>query len=550
MKSTRGHYKRPAERPFSRSERERVTLLFNGATTAHDRLMAAGLQGLGYRVRPLRVPDKAAFRTGREYGNNGQCNPTYFTVGNLINELSRLRDEEGIPTERILSEHAFVTVGTCGPCRFGTYESEYRLALRNAGFEGFRVLVLDQTGASDQGTAGDGLEVNLQLIITLVEAILTGDLLNALFFQIRPYATDPEAVARTREKCLAVCEAALMEGAAPNDAGLAAHALRVLLRVGHGRDIQRILDRTLGNRHLAALRRCREIVASDLEVDYTRPKPLVKITGEFWAQTTEGAGNFHMFDFLEGEGAEVLVEPVATWIDYLLQYQRVALDDRAGLTGGGRLASLRHRLHSARDRAVLTAAARLLARDYRRMREALGGTVHPMADQIEMQRLGHPFYNVRAGGGEGYLEVAKNIYYFNRHLAHMTLSLKPFGCMPSTQSDGAQAAVMSRYPELNYLPVETSGDGATNAYSRVQMALEESRARCRREFDEAVANTGRSLNAIRAYVAAHPTLQDPTRRVPRHPGVTGRAANFVLHVGTLMDREGIPRRETLRAAPR
>ncbi len=60
-----------------------------------------------------------------------------------------------------------------------------------------------------------------------------------------------------------------------------------------------------------------------IEVDRTRVKPVVKITGEFWAQTTEGDGNFHMFDFLEREGAQVLVEPIATWVAYLL-YQAKA----------------------------------------------------------------------------------------------------------------------------------------------------------------------------------------------------------------------------------
>ena len=45
----------------------------------------------------------------------------------------------------------------------------------------------------------------------------------------------------------------------------------------------------------------------------------------------------------------------------------------------------------------------------------------------------------------------------------MVLSLKPFGCMPSTQSDGAQSAVVSNYKEMIYLPVETSGEGEINA---------------------------------------------------------------------------------------
>ena len=60
-----------------------------------------------------------------------------------------------------------------------------------------------------------------------------------------------------------------------------------------------------------------------IEVDRTKVKPVVKITGEFWAQITEGDGNFHMFEFLEREGAQVLVEPIATWVAYLM-YQAKA----------------------------------------------------------------------------------------------------------------------------------------------------------------------------------------------------------------------------------
>ena len=57
-------------------------------------------------------------------------------------------------------------------------------------------------------------------------------------------------------------------------------------------------------------------------------KPIVKITGEFWAQTTEGDGNFNMFNFLQREGAQVLVEPIGTWIMYMIhqvvqKYQRL-----------------------------------------------------------------------------------------------------------------------------------------------------------------------------------------------------------------------------------
>jgi hypothetical protein len=141
-----------------------------------------------------------------------------------------------------------------------------------------------------------------------------------------------------------------------------------------------------------------------------------------------------------------------------------------------------------------------------------------------------------ARGGEGHLEVAKNVYYTTHGLCHMVLALKPFGCMPSSQSDGVQSAVVNRFPEMIFLPVETSGEGEINAHSRVQMALGEARVKARAEFDHALASTGRSLVEIKDYVAAgHRPLRSPFYPIPRRRGIAGTAANFVLHVGDLID---------------
>ena len=76
-----------------------MTILFGGFTWKHEDLIRAVFQGCGYRCEKLPVPDVAAFQTGKEYGNNGQCNPTYFTVGNLVQYLQFL-EKEGIPPQR------------------------------------------------------------------------------------------------------------------------------------------------------------------------------------------------------------------------------------------------------------------------------------------------------------------------------------------------------------------------------------------------------------------------------------------------------------------
>jgi predicted nucleotide-binding protein (sugar kinase/HSP70/actin superfamily) len=189
---------------------------------------------------------------------------------------------------------------------------------------------------------------------------------------------------------------------------------------------------------------------------------------------------------------------------------------------------------------TFTVADKIIWREFERLREALGGTAHQLANQLELQRMGHPYYNTRSGGGEGHLEVAKAIYYCNKDLAHMVLSLKPFGCMPSTQSDGAQSAVVAHFPELIFLPIETSGEGDINAHSRVQMALGEAKVKCKNEFKRVVAETGYTIDQIREYVADHRELRRPLQHFPHRKGVIGRAANFVMYVAEMMKKDGVP----------
>ena len=65
----------------------------------------------------------------------------------------------------------------------------------------------------------------------------------------------------------------------------------------------------------------------------------------------------------------------------------------------------------------------------------------------------------------------------------MTLSVKPFGCMPSSGvSDGVQSIITEKLPAGHLLPIETNGDGAVNVYSRVQMMLFKARLAAKAEY--------------------------------------------------------------------
>jgi ElaB/YqjD/DUF883 family membrane-anchored ribosome-binding protein len=142
------------------------------------------------------------------------------------------------------------------------------------------------------------------------------------------------------------------------------------------------------------------------------------------------------------------------------------------------------------------------------------------------------------------MEVGKNVYYTVNHLCHMVLALKPFGCMPSTQSDGVQSRVVNAFKDMIFLPVETSGEGEVNAHSRVQMALAEAKAKARAEFDSVLAQTGKQLDDIREYVAEHPELRRALYKVPHRGGISGTAAQFAFHVSDLMNKDRAYRRRT------
>jgi hypothetical protein len=139
-------------------------------------------------------------------------------------------------------------------------------------------------------------------------------------------------------------------------------------------------------------------------------------------------------------------------------------------------------------------------------------------------------------GGEGHMEVGKLDHEHRRtSKTHMTVSVKPFGCMPSSSvSDGIQSVVTERYPDAIFCPVETSGDGAVNFYSRVQMFLFKARQRAREEYDAALAEHGVTEAQVRAFLDAHPGYESPFFKAPHR--AAGSGADLVHHVAPLVGK--------------
>src|SRR5437762_9155551 len=250
-------FQRPVERPFTKSQRERTTILFGGLTWKHEKLIHGALESLGYKCEALPVPNKKAFQLGKEYGNNGQCNPTYFTVGNLVEYLQNL-EEKGMTKQEIIDRNVFFTAGACGPCRFGMYEAEYRLALRNSGFDGFRVLLFQQSGGLNQAEAEAGLEMNLDFFLCMLNAINIGDIINDVAYQIRPYEVTPGETHRVLDECLDLLQEVMRRKRPYTLEGKFGEFVRKTSFAGTATLVGKFFDQLYGDDYTAALHEVRE----------------------------------------------------------------------------------------------------------------------------------------------------------------------------------------------------------------------------------------------------------------------------------------------------
>jgi predicted nucleotide-binding protein (sugar kinase/HSP70/actin superfamily) len=132
-------------------------------------------------------------------------------------------------------------------------------------------MLFQQQGGLKQATGeGPGLDFNPKFFISLLKAVIAGNVLNTVSYRIRPYEVNPGETNNVLEECKLILQAAFEKRSSV----------------------------------IHALYKCRKLLNA-IPVDRLQPKPKVSIIGEFWAMTTEGDGNYKLQQFLESEGAEV-----------------------------------------------------------------------------------------------------------------------------------------------------------------------------------------------------------------------------------------------------
>lgn len=422
-----------------------MTFLVGGLDQTRDTLLCAALRGAGLSVRQLPPPSDAGLRRARALGNHGQCSPAHYAVGAVL----QAAEASGLSRADFARTHQWVTVGSCGPCRLAAFPLEWAKVLRAEGLSGLGLELVDQL-AFTAALGPRGLARSAGSVV--LTALIAGDVLSALERSLRPWVSAPQDL----------------------DAVLASGVAELAVALEQGTGVRAALAR-LGVR------------ARALETDWTLALPRVLLVGEPWTTLADGDPSDGVVRRLETVGAEVDVPRVADWLR-TLAWQR-SVEPLAGHVERGACA-----------RAITGVSAlwRLLA--------SAGGVFEPLESPAALAALAMPWYSPLVRGGSAHLEVARAVSASQRRAVHLVLSVKPFGCLPSSAlSDGVLGPLLRRTARAPAFAVlEANATGQATVDSRLTLALERATLAALDEFDEARAQRGLSLLQAQRVLAELP----------------------------------------------
>ena len=421
---------------FPKKDKKRVTVLFSFVERRKSLFLGAYFKRHGFNYLDMGDHIKEDVRWGKEYGNRMECNPMYFTSGALIRNLVKLEQEEGLTKEQIVEDYVFLGGGgQCGPCRYGMYPQEYLKVLNEAGFKNFRVMIFSSDTA-EAPAAGSALKIDLVFRINMMVAIILADLMHVAECALRPVAKDQQQLLDALDEA----EQLIMDA---------------------------FCSRLWMSKLPRALQKAGKLFAALPRHDATLP--LIFITGEFFANLAHNDGNYDLRRFIGDEGAEAIPGLFVQRILYdNWRRTQEALRGIEYATTARDLKSWKKRLRKQKT------STKVIMWFWKRFRTAFNPeSFHGRAELFDLDLLadlGREYYDPEIFGGEGNLEISEAVHYADK--ADGMISSKPFGCMPSSGvSDGVMAKIMSKYPQINFLSIETSGDNEVAILGRVSMLI-------------------------------------------------------------------------------
>ena len=344
------------------------------------------------------------------FSHNDMCYPFHLALGQYLTALdSGDYDPEGT---------ALLMFSAGDACRGSNFTWLVRKALEAAGYGGVEALTFNVKGVEKEAQ----LPITLSMAWKALFGLLYGDMLMLLTHQTRPYEKTPGQTNACREKWTdRLCRD---------------------LETGKGLTIRRMK------------KNCSAMAADFAAIPRTgEEKKQVAIIGELYTKYC-ALGNWDMVDFLEGEGAEVLVNGFSWYILYYASSQiaRTRGPLRWVWQGLSRwVASLQaHMVRTLRDHGFHS-------------RDPLPEFQTQAARQVSLE--------LRVA--DGWLMGAELAAYAAAGCTRV-LAMQPFGCLPNhICGRGRYAALTRRFPGVRVVSVDLDSSGTpAQVYNRVKLLTE------------------------------------------------------------------------------
>ncbi len=397
---------------FTKPMRKNFTILAPQMAPVHFELVQEAAVSEGYRFEVLREVSKEDIELGLRYVNNDSCYPSIIIIGQVLSAL-RSGKYNTARTAVIMSQ-------TGGPCRASNYLTLLKAALASAGFENVPVISLNASGLGNN----PGFRLSLPFLQKALMALILGDLIMKLLYRVRPYETTAGEADRTAALCISRCRENLGKGS----------------RTAFRSDLYWIVK------------------AFGAIPVRNEKKPRVGLVGEILVKYHPAANN-RMAEFLEAEGAEIVVPGLTEFFLYCAFGKRMS---RRYLAGGFM-------------QSVLGQLCVFLIENFRDdMRKALENsrfnspkTIHEMAEGVK------PLLSLCNQSGEGWLLTAEMLELIEEG-ANNIICMQPFACLPNhITGKGMLKKLKELHPQANIVAVDyDSGASYVNQINRIRLMLE------------------------------------------------------------------------------
>jgi predicted nucleotide-binding protein (sugar kinase/HSP70/actin superfamily) len=371
----------------------------------HGRMIAASMKANGVLAEALPMANKETVDVGRKFTSGKECYPAILTTGDIVKKaMSPDFDPEA---------SAFFMATASGPCRFGQYNKFHRMVLDELGLPHVPIYTMDQGQNYDEDTKNLG--TNFRKLAW--NGIMYTDLLQKLQRETRPYELHKGEADSLYEKYVKKAELAL-------------------------------------EKHLNLVEIASEANSAfaKIQVDRSKPRPLIGVIGETYVRCNEFANNF-LAKSIERLGGEAFIPPFSEWINYIAHCRRESCrleKDYKGLFGE-LISAIVQRYDAYKLTKVFKGRIRYFLKD---------------ASIKELIKKGKPYID-DSYKGDPVLSIGKAVEYVEEGFDGL-INVIPFHCMPGTVVNGVLERFQKDFYGMPCLKLSFDGQEQSNGETRLE----------------------------------------------------------------------------------